>query len=78
MYAGAMSAQGKGLPPSKRSFMQWPIEWLVAVIVAMALLIFVGLVMSESSLRFNDSTRGPPTTRADASNASNDNLLSRQ
>ena len=32
--------------------MHWPTEWLwVAVIVAMALLIFVSLVMSESSPR---------------------------
>jgi hypothetical protein len=47
--------------------MHWPTEWLwVAVIVAMALLIFVGLVVSESIPRFKDTSGAAPTTRADA------------
>ena len=46
--------------------MHWPIEWLwIAVIVALALLILVGLVMSEGSPRFQDSGKGSPTVRAD-------------
>jgi len=59
------------LKRSRRSFMHWPTEWLwVAVIVAVALLILVGLVMSDSRPRFPDSSQGPSTARADAGNAS--------
>ena len=61
-----MAAQHKQLKRSRRSFMHWPIVWLwIAVIVAMALLILVGLVMSESSPRVPDSGKGVSTVRAD-------------
>ena len=46
--------------------MQWPMEWVwIAVIVAVALLICVGLVMSDSSPRFKDSGKAPPGARAE-------------
>ena len=65
-YANQVAAQQRELKRSRRSFMHWPIEWLwIAVIVALALLILVGLVMSEGSLRFQDSGKGSPTVRAD-------------
>ena len=65
-YADQVASQQRELKRSRRSFMHWPIEWLwIAVIVALALLILVGLVMSEGSPRFQDSGKGSPTVRAD-------------
>jgi hypothetical protein len=61
-----VDAQQRELKRSRRSFMHWPTEWLwAAVIVAMALLILVGFVMSEISPRFQDSGKSVPTARAD-------------
>ncbi|HUR03024.1 MAG TPA: hypothetical protein VM347_10830 [Nonomuraea sp.] len=41
-----MSAQHNELRTSKLSFMHWPVEWLwIAVIVAVASLVFVGLFL---------------------------------
>jgi hypothetical protein len=46
--------------------MQWPMEWVwIAVIVAVALLICVGLVMGDSGSWFKDSGKVPPGARAD-------------
>jgi hypothetical protein len=65
-YANSMAGQQRELERSRGSFMHWPTASLwVAVIVAMALLILVGIVMSESSPRFQDSGKGSPTARAD-------------
>jgi hypothetical protein len=51
--------------------MHWPIEWLwVAVVVAMALLIVVGLVMGQSTPWFSDSTKVSPTNRVETGNTS--------
>jgi len=54
----------QSIASSARSFMHWPTDWLwAAVIVAMALLIFVGLVMSESGPPSKDSTGSTPSSR---------------
>jgi hypothetical protein len=48
-----MGAQQTELRRSKRAFMQWPIEWLwIAVIVAVALLVLVGLMVDTGAPRY--------------------------
>ena len=55
----------QSIASSARSFMHWPTEWLwVAVIVAMALLILVGIVMSGSDPRHKDNSTAAPPARA--------------
>jgi hypothetical protein len=65
-----MGAPHKELRRSKASFMHWPIEWLwVAVIVSVALLMFVGLLLgstipSENTGRPSPSNSGTTTAKS--------------
>ena len=55
-----MDAQRQQVPRSKLSFMQWPVEWLwIAVIVAVAMLFFVGLFLG-TEFAGRDGNGAPP------------------
>jgi hypothetical protein len=57
-----MSAQHNQVRRSKLSFMRWPVEWLwIAVIVAVAGLVFVGLVMGANVPTSNNGGVPSPT-----------------
>ena len=61
-----VGAQHKELRRSRLSFMHWPIEWLwIAVIVSVALLIFVGLFFGAGAA-LSENSGVPAPTKAEA------------